>query len=108
LLLLRFAVSTFVLYDAFARLHQPVDTNGVISELSAATAGIFLLVGLWTPIAGMLVALLEIWIVLSHVSDLDARLLATAVALALSLIGPGAWSVDALAFGRKRISIQGR
>jgi putative oxidoreductase len=107
-MLLRVAVSTFLLYDAFARPHVPIDLTDLVPQLAAAAAGILLLVGLWTPVAGMLVALLQIWIPFSHIGDLGERLLAAAVASALSLIGPGSWSVDALVFGRKRIFIQGR
>jgi len=102
------AVSTFLFCDAFARSQQPVGLSDAVAQVGAAAAGALLLIGLWTPIAGILVTLLEIWIALSTGSGFGARLLASAVALALSLIGPGAWSVDALMFGRKRISIQGR
>ena len=107
-MLLRVAASTFLLYDAFARPQVPIGLTGGIAQLAAAAAGILLLVGLWTPVAGILITLLQIWIAVSHTGDLGARLLAAAVASALSLIGPGSWSVDALVFGRKRIFIQGR
>jgi hypothetical protein len=107
-MLLRLAVSTFLLCDAFALLPQPIDLSSAVPQLGAAAAGILLLVGLWTPVVGMLVALLQIWIALSPIGDLGARLLTAAVASALSLIGPGAWSIDAHVFGRKRISIRDR
>lgn len=106
-MVLRLAVSTFLIYDAVTRLSRSA-VSQAIPELGAAVIGILLLNGLWTPIAGVLVSFLQIWICVAHREDLCAHILAAAMALGLSLIGPGAWSVDALVFGRRRISIQGR
>jgi putative oxidoreductase len=73
--------------------------------------GILLLVGLWTPIAGAAVALIELWSAFSlHSSQPDERwihLLLATVAAAIAMIGPGAWSIDSRLFGRKRFDING-
>jgi putative oxidoreductase len=71
-------------------------------------AGLLLIVGLWTPIAGMLVASIEFWQALSHLSDPWVHLQLGTVGAALAMIGPGAWSVDARLFGWKRIDIPTR
>jgi len=69
----------------------------------AVVAGIFLLVGLWTPVVGILVAIVEIWIVLVVTGDSSVSLMLATIGAALAMIGPGAWSVDARLFGRKHI-----
>jgi uncharacterized membrane protein YphA (DoxX/SURF4 family) len=76
-------------------------------ELIAGAAGIFLLVGLWTPMAGALVAIIELWISYSRPGDPWTSLLLGALGVGLAMLGPGAWSIDAHLFGRKRIEIQG-
>jgi uncharacterized membrane protein YphA (DoxX/SURF4 family) len=69
----------------------------------AVVAGIFLLVGLWTPVVGILVAIVEVWIVLVVAGDSSVPLMLATIGAALAMIGPGAWSVDARLFGRKHI-----
>jgi uncharacterized membrane protein YphA (DoxX/SURF4 family) len=64
-----------------------------------------LLVGLWTPIAGTVVALFEVWITVAGPAGWQASVLAAGIATAIALLGPGSWSVDARIYGRKRISI---
>ena len=70
--------------------------------------GILLLAGLWTPIAGTLQAVIELWIFLSRGDGANLHLLLAALGVSLVMLGPGAWSVDARLFGRKRIDIRGR
>ena len=67
-----------------------------------------LLAGLWTPLAGGVAALLELSIVFSGQSNFWASLLAFAITAGIAMVGPGAWSIDARFYGRKRISIQDR
>jgi uncharacterized membrane protein YphA (DoxX/SURF4 family) len=68
----------------------------------AAAAGILLLVGLWTPIAGGLIAVVEVWMAFYGGNPLISIMLAT-FGFTLAAIGPGAWSIDARLFGRKHI-----
>ena len=72
-------------------------------ELLGAAVSIFVLVGLWTPIAGTLVSLIEVWVVLSRGIDTWIPIILAALSATLAMIGPGAWSIDALLFGRKHI-----
>jgi putative oxidoreductase len=74
-------------------------------NLLATGAGLLLLAGLWTPIAGAMVAFLELWKALSQPVDPWTHILLGTVGAALAFIGPGAWSVDARLFGWKRIDI---
>jgi hypothetical protein len=62
-----------------------------------------LIAGLWTPIAAVLQAVLEIWPMLCARSLIVDHIVIALVGIGLALLGPGAWSMDALLFGRKRI-----
>jgi putative oxidoreductase len=79
-----------------------------IIHVLAIAAGILLLAGLWTPIAGALLAIIEIWSAFSHPHDPWSYILLGTLGAALAMLGPGAWSVDARLFGWKRIDIRDR
>jgi putative oxidoreductase len=68
----------------------------------AAVAGTFLLLGLWTPVAGITIALVELWILLAAGNSIIAIVLA-GLGLTVAMIGPGMWSVDARLYGRKHL-----
>jgi uncharacterized membrane protein YphA (DoxX/SURF4 family) len=77
-------------------------------QLVAAGTAMLLLVGLWTPVAGVLMAVAELGLTFSHPVDPWRHILLGALGIALAMLGPGAWSVDAHRFGRKRIRIPQR
>ena len=79
----------------------------ITPHIIGAGAGILLLVGLWTPVGGVLVTIVELWIVLSHVGDPFVSLILAILGATLAMIGPGAWSIDARLFGRKHIEPPG-
>lgn len=66
--------------------------------------GISLLVGVLTPLAGVLVALLQLACILTAGQTVQAvAVLPIAAALALATVGPGGYSLDARLFGRRLI-----
>src|SRR5262245_50863295 len=83
-----------------------------IGPTAALAAGIVLglsiIAGLWTPVTGVLIAILEVGFFVSHAGDLWMHLFLTTLGICLSLLGPGAWSVDARLFGWRRIDIEFR
>jgi len=108
LLLLRLCLASALLFG-IAGLSNRLETTIFLQESIAATGGIFLLAGLWTPVTGALVALDEVLIAFSSYSSPPEQTwihiwLAT-LAVSLSMLGPGAWSIDARLFGRKRFDI---
>jgi putative oxidoreductase len=80
----------------------------VVMQLLAAGAAGLLLVGCWTPVAGVLMAVAELCLAFSPATDPSMHILLGALGAALAMLGPGAWSVDAHLFGRKRIHIPQR
>jgi putative oxidoreductase len=76
-----------------------------IPQVIAAGAAMLLLFGLWTPVAGVLMAIAELCLAFSRATDPWMHILLGTLGAALAMLGPGAWSVDARLFGRKRIRI---
>jgi len=75
--------------------------------------GVFLLVGLMTPFVAVLVAAVDIAAVLSLIplpgqplpDSYPAIVNLIVLSIAISLLGPGAFSLDARMFGRREITI---
>jgi uncharacterized membrane protein YphA (DoxX/SURF4 family) len=76
-----------------------------ILQWLAVAAGALLFAGWLTPIAGGLLAGAQLWITFAAPGQAEAHLLLGAVSAGLAMLGPGAWSIDARQFGRKRIEI---
>ena len=105
LLLLRIVAGILPIYDGIARLIGEPRHEALALEIIAASAGIFLLVGLWTPVAGTVLTITQVWIALSGTDHLRSSILLATMGAAIAVLGPGAWSIDARLFGRKRLDI---
>lgn len=108
LLLLRLVSGTFLIHDGLAELLRATHWEAVVRPSLVAGAGIFLLLGLWTPVAGLLVVIVESWTAFSTMENLRNCVLLASFGAALAMLGPGVRSIDALFFGRKRIDIPER
>jgi uncharacterized membrane protein YphA (DoxX/SURF4 family) len=64
-----------------------------IAAILLIGAGILLVAGLWTPIAGVAVAFTELWNMLVLHGDKSGWLLLATVGAALAMLGPSLWSV---------------
>jgi putative oxidoreductase len=105
LLLLRFAGGLpLILHGVAVFQGTPEGAAGGVSLIGLVAEG-FLIAGLWTPYAGVLQALVEVWLGVRSGTLVDTHLVRAALGLSLAALGPGAWSIDARLFGRKRIDV---
>jgi hypothetical protein len=88
---------------AVPRLASDPAMNVLILAVLSLAAGILLVAGLWTPIAGTSVALIEVCKMFLFPGDRWVWLLLGTAGAALAMLGPGLWSIDARLFGWKRI-----
>ena len=108
LVFLRTVAAILSVQHGIARLLRAPQPAAVILQLVAAAGAALVLVGFWTPVAGVLLAIAELCLAFSHASDPSIHIQLSALGAALAMLGPGAWSVDARLFGRKRIQIPQR
>ena len=108
MLLLRLDLGLGVIYIGSVSLSgKPSEPITLGQSLIAVAGGILLLAGLWTPIVGTLLAIDEVWIALSLYLSRRAYIVIPVFLAVLSasvaMLGPGAWSIDARLFGRRRL-----
>jgi putative oxidoreductase len=72
-----------------------------LAQLVAAFAGALVLVGLATPFAAALGGAL----LLCLTASMESHIALTTIGVSLALLGPGAWSIDARLYGRRRIDL---
>lgn len=108
LLLQRVIVATVLFCYGFAQVRETPLFISILPHVVAAMAGILLLIGLWTPLCGTLIAIIETWIAFSSGGAIGIPIMLAMLGATLAMIGPGAWSVDARLFGRKHFEIPER
>ena len=108
LLLMRLVAGSALLVHASARLWIDPRITDTISSAFLAGCGLLLIPGLWTPIVGTSVAVIEAWKFLTLPGDRWLWLLLGTVSGALAMLGPGRWSIDARLFGWKRVEAPAR
>ena len=101
LLLQRVLTSAVLLY--FSGTHFLETSSLALPHLMAAVAGVLLLFGLWTPLAGTAIALVEVWVFLARSGNPLIAIMLVSLGATVAMIGPGVWSIDAQLYGRKHI-----
>jgi uncharacterized membrane protein YphA (DoxX/SURF4 family) len=106
LLLMRLVAGGVQVYRGVAGLTGALPIDLPPSVLVAKIVlGLMLIAGLWTPITAGLMAAIELGILIIRPQDPWIHFLLMTLGVALALLGPGGWSVDAYLFGWKRIDI---
>jgi putative oxidoreductase len=99
----RLVTGLVLLIRGIVALNQLPAAGPVVPQIIGAVLGLLVLVGFWTPVAGSLIVLIEVWIALAGAGNELSFVLAV-LGGTLAMIGPGAWSIDARLFGRKRLA----
>jgi putative oxidoreductase len=112
LVLLRLLTGAALINFGIASVLEAPPLTIVVLQIIGVGAGILLLVGLWTPVAGTLAAVVNVWIAFprhfSHSGDPWIPFVQAVLGAVLAMVGPGAWSIDARLFGRKRVDFPER
>jgi hypothetical protein len=106
LLLLRIAAAAPSLFDCVSFICNAAPGSNPLLQLASVAIGGFIMAGFFTPLAAVSKVLLETWLGLHDAVPIrgEHALLAIMGAV-LIMTGPGAWSIDARLFGRKRIDM---
>jgi uncharacterized membrane protein YphA (DoxX/SURF4 family) len=104
LLLLRLTLAAAI----FLQHPHPVGSVALIVALDAVEVliGSLLTIGLWTPLACVAQLVLEIHSIVTGAGAIRSSVLYSATYVSLAALGPGAWSLDARLFGRKKMYIE--
>jgi len=100
---MRLVIGSVLVVRAGLRLWGDPSLNITVTSAILLGSGILLILGLWTPIVGTSVAVIEAWRILTLPGDTWLWLLLGTVSGALAMLGPGRWSIDARLFGWKRV-----
>ena len=95
--------STILLYCGASHLLATARLVPSLPYLIAAVAGLFLLLGLWTPVAGLTIATVQVWISLAWSGNSLIAIVLAVLGATVAMIGPGMWSIDARLYGRKHL-----
>jgi uncharacterized membrane protein YphA (DoxX/SURF4 family) len=106
LLFLRVIVATALMARCLQLERNSASLYTIAPHVIAAGLGLFVLFGRWTSVAGAVVAIIELFIAFSHNHDPWLSVLLASVGVALVLLGPGDFSLDARRSGWKRIEIR--
>jgi putative oxidoreductase len=103
---LRLTLGIGLIADAIASLRGPESSLLMIPAAIESLTGALIIIGLWTPMTGIVACLLQLTIMLMASRMSELHLLRAAVGVSLAFLGPGAWSLDARLFGRRRVEIK--
>ena len=105
LLVLRIASGGYLFANGITAIAASGFRSVGLLALASTIPGGLLLIGVWTPVAGILAALLEALMILRTIEEPKEGVLLICVCAAIAMLGPGCWSIDSLLFGRRRLDV---
>ena len=88
--------------DAYTNVASP---HWALLEVGSALIAMLFIAGFCTPIGAAGQVVIEMWLLFASRPFSTVAALSALVGISLFLLGPGAWSVDARLFGRRRIEL---
>jgi uncharacterized membrane protein YphA (DoxX/SURF4 family) len=107
-LLLRIVSGLALIFSGLNSLWGRPPLGEAAQDVLITSIGLLLLAGLWTPIAGTMLAVIAFWHAFTEPASFFTSVVMGTLGAALALLGPGGWSVDARLFGWKRIGTRDR
>src|SRR5258708_14139690 len=92
LLLLRLGAGIVLTHDGVGEMLMAPEWHGIIWQSLATIGGVLLLIGFFTPMAGMLVVNVELLTALSRAANLPPCIVRAGGGSAVSMFLPGIWS----------------
>jgi putative oxidoreductase len=105
LVVLRLAVGGMLLSNGIAWLASGPHRDASAPAIVGIAAGLLMLIGLWTPVGSVLAVISQSWMFRIGVVIPQTAILLLSISVAVAMLGPGAWSIDRLLFGRHRLKI---
>jgi putative oxidoreductase len=103
-LLQRVLTSAIIFFYGISHLLEVASLATRIPFLMASVAAVFLFLGLWTPVAGTMIAIVGVWIFFAVCSTHSlTAIIVVVLGATVAMIGPGMWSIDARLYGRKHL-----
>ena len=96
-------VAGFLALGLLESVADLAETTVWLVRCAGVAVAVLLWIGLWTPIVAVIAAVLQVCVVGLGQESVAAAAVNAALSLALAMLGPGCWSLDARLFGRKRI-----
>ena len=108
LLLLRLTDGLLLLQSGIAYWFKEVHNGPATLVTLSSVLGFFVLLGLWTPIAGLFSAATQTALLVNQSDDPQVLICLISINLAIAMLGPGHISIDAAIFGRHRLDLPER
>jgi putative oxidoreductase len=105
-LLIRVVAGTVLIINGVMQVHVGQPVLPMLLGILAIGDGALLLAGLWTPLAGVLAAVLSTVDIIFRHENLYPGILLVAMGAGLTLVGPGAISIDSRIFGLRKIDLE--
>lgn len=106
LLLIRLVAGISLIIEGIQALQPGLSPQSIALGILAIGDGLLLIIGLWTPVAGLMIVVLSVWQAAYLHDSLYPGILLSTMGMSVALIGPGGLSVDARLFGWKRIDLE--